>query len=93
MTLPIAFVILGAWLTSQPYNVRYTILALPPTLMLLAVGARFFKARPARLGATTLLLACSAVSLWNYYTDPRYYRDDNRGAAALFEPGPSRTTW
>jgi mannosyltransferase len=83
MTMPIAFVILGAWLTSHPYNVRYTLLALPPTLMLLATGTRFFTARPVRIGATTLLLACSAVSLWNYYTDPRYYRDDNRGAAAF----------
>ncbi len=82
-TLPIAFVILGTWLTSHPYNVRYALLALPPTLILLAIGTRFFNARPARLGAIALLLACSAVSLWNYYTDPRYYRDDNRGAATF----------
>ncbi len=83
VAMPIAFVILGTLVTSHPYNVRYTLLALPPTLMLLASGIRFTMWRPVRIGATTLLLACSAASLWNYYTDPRYYRDDNRGAAAF----------
>jgi hypothetical protein len=87
MTVPIAFVILGAWLTSHPYNVRYTLLALPPTLMLLANGVRWFPARSLRIGAATLLVTCSAASLWNYYTDPRYYREDNRGAAAFIQAG------
>jgi mannosyltransferase len=87
MALPIAFVILGAWVTSHPYNVRYTLLALPPTLMLLASGTRFITLRPVRIGATALLLIYSAGALWNYYTDPRYYRDDNRGAAAFIQAG------
>jgi mannosyltransferase len=83
IAMTIAFVVLGTLVTSHPYNVRYTLLALPPTLMLLASGTHALKAGPMRHAATGLLLAFSAASLWNYYTDPRYYRDDNRGAAAF----------
>jgi hypothetical protein len=85
MTAPMAFVILGAWLTSHPYNVRYTLLALPPALMLLASGIRWLPAQSLRIGAALLVVTCSAASLWNYYTDPRYYREDNRGAAAFIQ--------
>ena len=81
--IPIAFVVLGSLITTHPYNVRYTLLALPPTLMLLASGTHAFSMRPMRIAATGLVLVVSAASLWNYYTDPRYYRDDNRGAAAF----------
>ena len=87
MTVPIAFVVLGAWLTSHPYNVRYTLLALPPTLMLLASGIHWLPVRSLRIGAAILVVTCSAASLWNYYTDPRYYREDNRGAAAFIQAG------
>jgi 4-amino-4-deoxy-L-arabinose transferase-like glycosyltransferase len=82
-TVPIAFVVLGTLVTSHPYNVRYTLLALPPTLMLLASGVHFLRPHRLRAVAMGFVLAVSAASLWNYYADPHYYRDDNRGAAAF----------
>jgi 4-amino-4-deoxy-L-arabinose transferase-like glycosyltransferase len=83
VVVPISFVVLGSWVTSHPYNVRYTLLALPPTLMLLASGTQLFRARWGRITAMGFILTVSAASLWNYYFDPRYFRDDNRGAAAF----------
>jgi hypothetical protein len=59
------------------------LLALPPTLILLAAGTRFIAPGPARAAVAVLLVACSLASLRNYYGDPRYFRDDNRGAAAF----------
>ncbi len=81
--LPVAFVVLGTWVTTHPYNVRYTLMALPPTLMLVAAGTQGLGGSRVRHAGAALLLAFSAASLWNYYGDPRYSRDDNRGAAAF----------
>jgi 4-amino-4-deoxy-L-arabinose transferase-like glycosyltransferase len=83
VTAPVAFVIVGAMVTSHPYNVRYTVLAIPPTLILLAVGIHALPHPRVRQATGALLLACSGAALWNYYTNPRYARDDNRGAAAF----------
>lgn len=79
---PIAFVVLGTWVTSHPYNVRYTLLALPPVLILVAAGIDALRPPGLRRTAAALVLVLSAASLGSYYADPKYARDDNRGAAA-----------
>ena len=91
VTLPIAFVVLGTLVTTHPYNVRYTLMALPPALMLVATGTLALSGPRARHAAAAVVLAFSAVSLWNYYGDPRYHRDDNRGAAAFIRAAAAPT--
>jgi 4-amino-4-deoxy-L-arabinose transferase-like glycosyltransferase len=78
---PLAFVILGALVTVHPFNVRYTMIAFVPAIILIAVGfAAVSRARLAMLGWATV----SVIALAQYYFDPRYARDDNRGAAQFF---------
>ena len=80
---PIALAVLGTAVTSHPYNVRYTLLALPPVLILVAAGIWFLPRAWLRGWTGGVVIALSAASLGNYYSNPRYFRDDNRGAAAF----------
>lgn len=90
LVFPIAFAAVGALVTVHPFNVRYTIISFFPALVLIVLGIETIPGRGLRglawIGAGTVC----AVSLVGYYTDPRYARDDNRGAAAflLAHAGP-----
>ena len=90
--LAVGLLLLGSRVTGQPYNVRYVILALPPFLFLVAKGIGALPGgRTSRVVAWTLLLVVSAISLRNYYFEPRYEREDYRSAVrrlrAEVEPG------
>jgi uncharacterized membrane protein len=77
---PIAFAVAGAATTAHPYNVRYAILAMPGALVLLGAGLLAMKPLAIRTVSTLVVLAISASSLINYYSAPKYHREDNRAA-------------
>jgi len=77
---PIAFAVLGAVSTAHPYNVRYTILAMPGAILLLAAGLLSLRPASIRGLAALVLIATSSVALINYYRAPKYQREDNRAA-------------
>jgi 4-amino-4-deoxy-L-arabinose transferase-like glycosyltransferase len=85
LLFPVAFVALGAVLTVHPFNVRYTIISFFPALVLIVVGLDALPGRAIRGLAWMGVGAVSAVALYGYYTDPRYARDDDRGAGAFLE--------
>ena len=65
--------------TPYRFQVRYCLVALPPFLLLMALGLD----RPGRLLPGLAFLAIAAVSiasLSHYFLDPRYQREDNRSA-------------
>jgi uncharacterized membrane protein len=78
---PMALAIMGPMMTVHPFNVRYAILAFPPFMMLIGLGVAELRWRPARAAACAAIAIVSAVALYGYYLNPRYYRDDNRGGA------------
>jgi hypothetical protein len=70
---------LAAARTPYGFQVRYCLVALPPFLLVLAVALDHSR----RVLARSALLAFSvvaAVSLYNYFFDPLYQREDNRSA-------------
>ncbi len=82
VAFPMAFAVLGAVLSDHPYNVRYVLLALPAFLMVLAAAVTGRAPVSLRLVGAGLLAGLFAASLAGHYADPRYQREDNRGAAA-----------
>jgi mannosyltransferase len=78
---PVGFALIGSAVTAHPFNVRYAILAFPPTLVLIAAGLVGLPWRKVRVAALLSLAAVSASALWNYYSVPKYQREDNRAAA------------
>jgi 4-amino-4-deoxy-L-arabinose transferase-like glycosyltransferase len=81
---PLAFAVAGTLVTRHPFNVRYIILALPPFLVLIAQGA-ISLSTARRRGATAITLAAISIySLMGYFFEPRYAREDNRAAGAVF---------
>jgi len=80
---PIGFVIVGTLLTTHPFNVRYAAIAFFPVILVLVIGLAALPALLSGIGWAALLVV-SVVSLRGYYDDPRYARDDNRGAAHFF---------
>ncbi len=81
---PLLFVIVGALVTVHPFNVRYAVISFIPVTVVLAIALDSLPTAGLRLAGWTGLLALSAVSLHAYYIDPRYARDDNRGAGQFF---------
>jgi hypothetical protein len=68
-------------LTVHPFNVRYSILAFPPFLTLLAIGGVQIQNWWRRALFTALIFSISLSSLTNYFFNERYHRDDNRSAS------------
>jgi Dolichyl-phosphate-mannose-protein mannosyltransferase len=83
LVFPVAFAAVGALVTVHPFNVRYTIISFFPALVLIVAGIDALPGKLLRGLAWAGVGAVCAVSLLGYYTDPRYARDDNRGAAAF----------
>jgi len=84
LLLPFGFVVAGSFVTRHTFNVRYVILAFLPAAILLAEGLRALRPALLRAAAVAGALAVTAASLAGYYFDPRYARDDYRGACAFF---------
>jgi hypothetical protein len=79
---PLLLIFLIAKLTNVTYEVRYTMIALPAFLLLLALGVDGLESRVVRRLAIGAVLACFAWSLVNYYWNPTYAKEDVRGALA-----------
>jgi mannosyltransferase len=91
---PVAAAVLLPWLCGLPllvfivaqvsnvvYEVRYTLAALPAFVLLIAAGTAEIspRMRQVTLGG---VLACFVWSLANHYWEPRYAKEDVRGALA-----------
>jgi dolichyl-phosphate-mannose-protein mannosyltransferase len=80
---PMLFATLGALVTVHPFNVRYAVISFLPALIVLACGIDALPSVGARAIAWVGVVCVSALALTGYYNDPRYARDDYRGAAAF----------
>jgi 4-amino-4-deoxy-L-arabinose transferase-like glycosyltransferase len=72
----------------QTFNVRYTFAAVPGFALLLSLGVESL-GRWKRVG-TVAAAGLFALSLVNYYTDPRYDKEDVRGALRVVRSSPFR---
>lgn len=81
---PLLFVVAGALITVHPFNVRYAVISFLPTVIVLAIGLDALPSAGLRTAGWAGLALLSAVALRSYYVDPKYARDDNRGAARFF---------
>jgi uncharacterized membrane protein len=84
LLVPLLGVYAVALATPVAFNVRYAAGAFPAFIMLLTAGtALCLERRGWALALPAVALLVWSVSLWNHYADPRYAKDDNRGAARL----------
>lgn len=72
------------WQNAKAFNVRYVLVGLPMYVALVAVGIASLRKRRDWI-AGGLVVATCAVSLWNHYFDPRYAKEDVRGAVNAVE--------
>ncbi|MGH7571254.1 MAG: glycosyltransferase family 39 protein [Gemmatimonadota bacterium] len=70
----------------QTFNVRYTFLAVPGFALLLSLGVE--KLGRWRLAGTVAAVGLFAMSLQNFYADPRYDKEDVRGAIQYVRTSP-----
>lgn len=86
IAVPILLAMVAPLLTSRVnYNVRYVIGMYPA--LALVLGAGLLAARRSKLAAVAagLMLAGMALGLVNWYTNPRYAKEEIRGAVALLK--------
>jgi 4-amino-4-deoxy-L-arabinose transferase-like glycosyltransferase len=82
--LPLIATLLLNWQNAKAFNVRYVIVGLPAYLAFIAAGVCCLNGwRRWLVGG--LLLATCGWSLGNHYFNPRYAREDVRGAVAEIE--------
>lgn len=79
--VPPLLVFAGSWLRDGAFNVRYAITALPAVVLCFALVLTAGSTRRLALGLCALV-ALSALSIGRERTDPRYLREDYRGAGA-----------
>jgi hypothetical protein len=72
------------WQNAKAFNVRYVLVGLPMYVALVAVGISSLERRRG-WWAGGLVLATCAASLWHYYFDTRYAKEDVRGAVRAIE--------
>ena len=75
----------SALIPEMPYNVRYVAMSFPAYILILAGGIANFRRRLLQGALLAAVLLISALSLANYYFNPRYSREDTRGAAQYLE--------
>jgi len=80
LVVPAVVVFAGAWVREGAFNVRYLLAAFPAFVLLAAIGIDRMP-RPYALACLAALVALSALSIARDRFDPRYARDDLRGAA------------
>lgn len=62
------------------YQARYSSASLPAFLLLVSLGIASLRLPLARGAAAAAACGCFALSLTNYYTDPRYWKEDVKTA-------------
>jgi hypothetical protein len=84
--VPIVGVFMAATMTTyHPYNARYVAMVLPVYLLIVALGIAAIRNSRARFGFVAAVLLVHGLSLYNYYFDSRYGREDARAAARYLE--------
>jgi 4-amino-4-deoxy-L-arabinose transferase-like glycosyltransferase len=84
VVLPLAATLLLNWQNAKAFNVRYVLVGLPMYLALVAIGIAGLPKVLGRVAGLLVGLTCAA-SLWNHYFDPRYAKEDVRGAVRAVE--------
>ncbi len=84
IALPLVLLLAICWQNAKPFNVRYILVSLPAYVCLVAAG---MQALPGvwKKTAAVLVFLTFAVSLENFYFNPRYAKEDVRGAAGYVE--------
>lgn len=82
--------ILGAFLITMlygriTYNVRYTAIALPAYIVILAQGIASVDRKGMRVAFLALIVVLSAYSIGNYYFNEKYAKEDARSVAEMLE--------
>jgi hypothetical protein len=80
LVIPAVVVFAGAWVRDGAFNVRYLLAAFPAFVLLAAIAIDRMP-RPYALACLAALVALSTLSIARDRFDPRYARDDLRGAA------------
>jgi mannosyltransferase len=81
--LPIALAMSATLVTNISFNVRYVIVSFPPVMIILAAGmVSAFRSRVIAVAAI-VLATVTCVSLYGWYTNPRYAKEDVRPLARL----------
>ncbi len=83
--LPIAFTFAVSLRNLKVFNPRYASAAFPAYIAILAAGLLAPRSMRGRVALAALILAPTTVSLAQYFTDPRYAKDDARAAAAYLK--------
>lgn len=81
--IPAATAFAASLLPGETFNPRYAIVGFPGFVFLFALGVTLPRSRALRGAALAALCLVQAFALVSYRTDPRYHREDNRGAGAF----------
>jgi len=84
VAVPLVATLALNWQNAKAFNVRYVLVGLPFYLALIAVGIDSLRPRVSWAAGALVTLTC-AVSLWNYYFNPRYAKEDVRAAVRAVE--------
>jgi 4-amino-4-deoxy-L-arabinose transferase-like glycosyltransferase len=84
IVVPLALLLALCWQNAKAFNPRYLLVSLPAFLCLIAAGIHSLPGA-AKPTAAVLVFATLIFSLGNYYFDPRYEKEDVRGAARYIE--------
>jgi mannosyltransferase len=82
--VPLLAVSALAVLNVKVFNVRYVAAAFPAYIVLIAAGINA-RNRGVMIVFLTLVTIASGISLYRYYTNPRYWKPDARSAARYVE--------
>jgi 4-amino-4-deoxy-L-arabinose transferase-like glycosyltransferase len=85
LVLPVLLAIGVTLFTRVDFNARYAILGQPAYLLIVAMGLLSLRPRALRLLVGAGLLSVTAASLFNYYTNTAYAKEDTRSAYRLIE--------
>ncbi len=80
MFVPLCGVLGMAFITDLGFNVRYSAMALPAYLLIVASGIARFRQPAVQLLLLVAVLCSNGLSLANYYANPYYARADARTA-------------
>ena len=67
------------------YDIRYVAMVLPAYVLIVAAGISNFRRTLFQMAVLGAVLAVHGLALANYYTNPKYAREDTRSAARYLE--------
>ena len=89
--IPVIFAILGNIFVFPKYNVRYVSTAFPAFCILLASGLLFFRKNAVRFLMLFLLIGIDFYSLYGFYFNPKYFKEDSKSAAAYIKSNMNKS--